>query len=442
MTTTTEATGNSGLFRSIVDEFVRRWSKMSPEQRILNSCLALMIVGGIILRIQGLALPTWFTFDEDGFVRNAHNFGLRAPDTNDHPPLGKLLIAVGMMLFGYNSLGWRFVPLVFGIQTVFLAYWLGRLTFDRPRVGFYAAAFVAADGFFISYSRSALFDGMMLTFIIWAVVMALGSSTWRGVLASAVLIGLATSIKWIGIVTVVPAAVAILVRRRVSIFTVLWFVVVPVIHILVWMGSRQLTGLPSGVEETWKEMVRLFHHHLGLGKFHNDLSSSWWGWPIAYHPVVIKFSNTGLRGRYSSSVSNLLLFASVTLLAVVLPLAALVTTAWTKLRRYWPPPLDARTAKGSLLMLLGWFTFMIPWVLTMSTRGNYTFHHYYLPPYAFGVVMLAGLIEYLERKRPNLAASYVFVACAISIFYAPVWGEFMLPASQAKLRLFMHNWMP
>lgn len=442
MTSTTDTAGGSGLLRTARDEISRRWAKLTPNEQIITGCLAVMIVGGVILRIQGLALPTWFTFDEEGFVKNAHNFGLRVPDTNDHPPLGKLLIAVGLMLFGYNSVGWRFVPLVFGLQTVFLTYWLGRLTFERSRVGWIAAAFVAADGFFISYSRSGLFDGMMLTCIIWAMVMAFGASSWRGVLASAVFIGLAMSIKWIGIVTVVPATLVILVRRRVSIFSVLHFAIVPVVHMLIWMGSRKLTGVPSGVMDTWNEMVRLFHHHLGLGKFHNDLSSSWWGWPIEAHPVVIKFSSSGMRGRYSSSVSNLLLFFSVTILAIVFPLATLVTTLKTKLRRYWPPTLDAHTTKGSLLMMAGWFIFMIPWVLTMSTRGNYTFHHYYLPPYAFGVVMLAGLVERLERKRPKLAVAYVALACAISIYYAPVWGEFLISSSAAKHRLFMHNWMP
>jgi dolichyl-phosphate-mannose--protein O-mannosyl transferase len=442
MTTLTATSGLKEQVRGQLDALAKKWAAATPEQRVIAICLTIMIVGGFILRIQGLALPTWFTFDEEGFVKNAHNYGLRVPDNNDHPPLGKLLIAVGMMLFGYNSVGWRFIPLIFGLQTIVLSYWLGRLAFDRPRVGWITAAFVAADGFFISYSRSGLFDGMMLTTILWAMVMAFGATSWRGVLASGFFIGLAMSIKWIGIVTVLPAATVLLVRRRVSIFSLLAFAIVPVIHILVWMGARELTGIPSSFAETWKGMVELFHHHLGLGKFHNDLSSSWWQWPYEGHPVVIKFANSGLRGRYSSSVSNLLLFFTLTPLAVIFPVAALVTGISSKFKRYWPPLLDAWTTKNALLMMLGWFAFMFPWVLTMSTRGNYTFHHYYLPPYAFGVTMLAAFFERLERKRPTLAVVYITLVCTISIYYAPVWGEFLITSAQAKHRLFMHNWMP
>lgn len=434
--------GLSGLFQGYRDALKRSWSQMSPESRIITVCLALMIVGGVILRAQSLAYPTWFTFDEEGFAKNAHNYGLRVPDDNDHPPLGKLLIAVGMMLFGYNSLGWRFVPLVFGIQTVVLTFWLGRAVFGRTRAAWIATAFVAADGFFISYSRSALFDGMMLTFILWAMVLAYEAINWRGVLASGVMIGLAMTCKWVAIVAVVPAALALLVRRRVSIFSVLAFAIIPVIHIAIWSGALALTGKEYSLPVTWKTMVDLYKHHLSLGKYHNDLSSPWWGWPIAMHPVVIKYSSSGIRGRYSTSLSNLLLFASVTILALAFPLASLVMAIKTKFKRYWLPFLDAATTKGALQMLLGWFIFIFPWVLTMSTRGNYTFHHYYLPPYAFGVIMLAGLVEYLERKRPNWAVLYVTLACAISIFYMPVWGEFNVTATQANYRLFMKNWKP
>ena len=46
-----------------------------------------------------------------------------------------------------------------------------------------AAAFVAADGFFISYSRSGLLDGMMISFMLWGMVAAVGARTWKGVIA-------------------------------------------------------------------------------------------------------------------------------------------------------------------------------------------------------------------------------------------------------------------
>ncbi len=418
------------------------WLDMTTAERLVTVFLGIMIVGGAFLRIRDPAWPNWFTFDEEPFVKNAHSYALAVADNNDHPPFGKMLIAVGMLLFGYNSLGWRFVPLVFGLQTVCLAYWLGRVVFGSKRAGWMAAAFVAADGFFISYSRSGLLDGMMISFMLWGMVAALGARTWRGVVAAGILIGFSTSVKWSGAMTAIPAAVGILLLRRTSIFSVLWLGIVPVVHTLIWMAALRLTGKPSDPVATWKVIIGLYKHHLDLGHYKNDLSSPWYGWPILMHPVVIKLSTSGLKSRYSSSVGNLILWATTDLLLIAIPIITLVVAIRTRFRRYWLMILDAPTMRGVLLMLVGWFAFMAPWLATRSTRGNYTFSHYYLPCYAFLLVMLGGLAANLERKYPKVITTYVAVALAMAIFFAPVWGEFPLSTTAANMRLWFPKWRP
>ncbi len=212
------------------------WKSQSTTERITTVFLGVMIAGGLLIRIQGLGSPITYTFDEVYFVHNAQNYAVGLADTNDHPPLGKLLIAVGMVLFGFNSVGWRFIPLCFGLQTIVLAYWAGLTTFQNGRAGWMAAAFVAADGFFISYSRSALLDGIMVCFVIWSFVAAVTAETWRGVVASAILIGLATSVKWSGVFAVIPAATVILMHRRVPPRALLWLGLAPLVHILISDG--------------------------------------------------------------------------------------------------------------------------------------------------------------------------------------------------------------
>jgi len=434
------AQSTAQALRARVECLRRAWADLSTAGRLVTVFLSVMIVGGAILRVQGLAWPNWFTFDEEPFVKNAHSYALTLADSNDHPPLGKLLIAVGLLLFGYNSLGWRFVPLVFGLQSVFLAYWLGRLVFRDRRAGWMAAAFMAADGFFISYSRSGLLDGMMVSFMLWGMVAALSARTWKGVLATGILIGLSTSVKWSGAVTAIPAVAAILLWRRLSFLSVLWLAVIPVVHILIWMGALRLTGKPSDPVATWKVILGLYKHHLDMGHYKNDLSSPWYGWPILMRPIVIKLSTSGIRTSYSSSVGNLLMWSTTTLLVVAFPIATAVVAVRTRFRRYRLRFLDAHTTRGVLLMLLGWFSFMAPWLATRSTRGNYTFSHYYLPCYAFLLVMLAGLCSCLERRHGKLIAVYVGLALAVSIFYAPVWGEFPLSAAAAHARLWFAAW--
>jgi dolichyl-phosphate-mannose--protein O-mannosyl transferase len=418
------------------------WGEQSTVERLVTVFLGVMIVGGLIIRVQGVAAPTSFTFDEEPFVKNAHNYALGLADTNDHPPLGKLLIGVGLTLFGFNSLGWRFIPLCFGLQTVILAYWLGRALFRDKRAGWMAAAFIAADGFFISYSRSGLLDGTMLTLILWSVVAAVCAQTWRGVLVSAILIGLATTVKWSGIFAGVPAAAAILVMRRVDRRMVLLLGFAPLVHFLAWTGALALTGQPNDYQATWKVMKDLYLHHLDLGHYKNELSSWWWGWPILKKPIVIKLSDEGALKRYSSSVGNLVFWAIVTISALSLPLVTLYVLARTKLKRFWLEVLGPDVTKAMLVMLLGWYSFILPWVATSSTRGKYTFSHYYLPCYMFGLVGLAGVVAYLERRRPRVIAYLIGFALAVSIFYAPVWGEFPMTTAAANHRLFIVSWRP
>ena len=440
MTTLAARVGDS--VRERYERLRQAWSAMPAPERWVTAFLTTMIVGGVILRIQAVPWPNWFTFDEEPFVKNAHSYALSIADNNDHPPFGKMLIAVGMLIFGYNSLGWRFIPLLFGLQTICLAYWLGRALFNDKRAGLMAAAFVAADGFFISYSRSGLLDGMMISFMLWGMVAALGARTWKGVLAAGILIGFSTSVKWSGAMTAIPATVAILMFRRVSIFSILWLGVVPIVHTLIWMGALKLTGKPSDPMATWKVIIGLYKHHLDLGHYKNDLTSPWYGWPILMHPVVIKASTSGLRSRYSSSVGNLLLWSTSTLFVVSFPLITLFIALRSRFRRYWTQWLEAQTTRGVLLMLVGWFAFMAPWLATRGTRGNYTFHHYYLPCYAFLLVLLGGIAAHLEKKHAKLVMGYIGVALVISLFYAPVWGEFSLSTAAASYRLWFPTWRP
>ena len=56
--------------------------------------------------------------------------------------------------------------------------------------------------------------------------------------------------------------------------------------------------------------------------------------------------------------------------------------------------------------------------------------------------MLAGFAAHLEKKHGKLIAGYIGLALAVSIFYAPVWGEFSLSTAAANHRLWFVTWRP
>ena len=66
-------------------------------------------------------------FDEIYHPRTAYEFMThRYPYENTHPPLGKVIIACGMLIFGVNPFGWRFFGTLCGVLMVPLAYVMGK----------------------------------------------------------------------------------------------------------------------------------------------------------------------------------------------------------------------------------------------------------------------------------------------------------------------------
>ena len=83
-------------------------------------------------RVPGLGRPgqiapnSPFVFDELYFANDARD-DLSGRDYLDpEPPLAKLIIALGIKLFGFDSFGWRFMPALFGSAIVPLMYLLAR----------------------------------------------------------------------------------------------------------------------------------------------------------------------------------------------------------------------------------------------------------------------------------------------------------------------------
>jgi len=55
---------------------------------------------GMYLRLHYFGVPSTFQFDEHHFVENARRYIDHQTDLNDHPPLGKLMIAFSMRVLG------------------------------------------------------------------------------------------------------------------------------------------------------------------------------------------------------------------------------------------------------------------------------------------------------------------------------------------------------
>jgi len=101
--------------------------------RVTQLLVVALVIGGVIARAHDFGYPNELTWDEHHFVENARNLLEGRSDRNDHPPLGKLLLALGIVAVGDEGAGWRLAPLLFGLALIALAYALGASAF-RSRV--------------------------------------------------------------------------------------------------------------------------------------------------------------------------------------------------------------------------------------------------------------------------------------------------------------------
>jgi dolichyl-phosphate-mannose--protein O-mannosyl transferase len=128
-----------------------------------------MLVGAIVaiaaaLRFWHLGHPHEIVFDEVHFVGQARHYIHGEQFLDPHPPIAKLLIAAGILMFGDHSWAWRLGNAAMGTILAGVTYPLGRRMFRSRLAGAIAAGLVACDGFFLVDSRIGCIDIVYLTF--------------------------------------------------------------------------------------------------------------------------------------------------------------------------------------------------------------------------------------------------------------------------------------
>lgn len=187
--------------------------------------LALVLLVAFVARAIWLAVPAGtLIFDEAYYVNaarvilgwdltpGAHYAGAAAgfdPNT-EHPPLGKLLMAASMAVFGDNGLGWRLPSLIAGMIALGALYKVIRATGESAWLGVVAVGIFGFDNLSLVHGRIGTLDMMVLASILlsaWAALRA----RW---LAAGALVGLGLLVK----LTAVYGLLALLMMIALALF--------------------------------------------------------------------------------------------------------------------------------------------------------------------------------------------------------------------------------
>jgi dolichyl-phosphate-mannose--protein O-mannosyl transferase len=146
-----------------------------------------------VLRFWHLGSPKDVIFDETYYAKDAWaivhrgyevnwdkevndlilNSGGNVPIPTDaayvvHPPVGKYVIGLGELMFGFDPFGWRFMTALLGTLSVLMLCRIGRRLLRSTFLGCLAGALMAVDGLHFVMSRTALLDGVLMFFVLAA----------------------------------------------------------------------------------------------------------------------------------------------------------------------------------------------------------------------------------------------------------------------------------
>ena len=353
-------------------------------------------------------------FDEIYHPRTAYEHIIGAePYEVSHPPLGKLIMGLGIRMFGMTPFGYRFMGTLFGVLMLPILYVFLKNLFGKTAVAFCGTALFAFDFMHFTQTRLATIDTYGVFFILCMYFFLYrwfcqkpGTAFRHSVLPlllAGLSFGLGCASKWTVVYGAVGAALLYFLNLwmkgrdwqgkgfaswavKCVLFSILTFILIPgVIYTASYIPYAAAAGdssLANVVAKMLENQEFMFTYHAGEDSSH-PYSSRWYQWifdarPILYFRDMDTYAAEGLKSAYAAMGSPVVCWFG---------LGALAITAVQMVRR--------RCGKA-LFLVVGYCSQLLPWMLITRT----TFAYHYFPSILFLVLLIAYVMNDLMEKRP------------------------------------------
>lgn len=411
-------------------------------------------------------------FDEIYHARTAYEFlNGRTTYETTHPPLGKILISLGIALFGMTPFGWRIAGTIFGILMLPLLYLFGRrITGERFFAGLSALLF-AVDFMHFTQTRIATIDVFVTFFIIlmyyfmyqYCQKSFYDTSLYKTFLplgASGIAMGFGIACKWTGVYAGAGLAIlffATLYRRyreyryalqspaessngirhktiishfkpytiKTILFCMVFFVLVPaLIYLLSYIPF--VDGSNNLIAKMWNNQKLMLGYHTNLDATH-PYSSPWYQWPVMIRPV---FYYSGIIS--STTRQGISAFGNPLIWWVGIP--AFLYMLYLMIKE------KDRTAAFLTVSYLAQF---LPWCLV----SRLTFMYHYFPSVPFVVLMIVYAAQYIKKHTTeNTFRMWIILYAAATVglfilFYPVLSGQTVSVSYVNALLRWLDSWV-
>ena len=430
--------------------------------------------------------PSWYTgtyFDEIYHARTAyeHLHGINPYETT-HPPLGKLLMSMGIAIFGMTPFGWRFAGTLIGVLMLPAIFYLALQITKNKTIAKISIMAFALDFMHFTQTRIATIDSFPVFFILLSYIFMVryyqfdfldvnckkpnsifDKNFWKGqslLLCSGIAMGCSIASKWIGLYSAVGLAILFFVTilRQISVYCfakhytkqsedeyennrifvaktytlkrvlytcllcVVYFILIPaLIYYLCYIPYFEPSGgiTISKLINAQQGMLQ-YHATPGLGMDH-PFQSPWWEWPFIQKPMWYaqdSFEPTGLASTILCFGNPIIFYCGAIAMLAILLMSVLCY--FNNKIKEW---IKQKVCLPSTLFILSicFLVQYLPWVLV--PRGMYIYHYFASVP--FIIIATAVLLNSITNKfnlRKIIICLYITVALVAFIAFYPYFS--------------------
>lgn len=405
-------------------------------------------------------------FDEIYHARTAYEHIRRIiPYETTHPPLGKVFMAVGILIFGMNPFGWRFAGTIFGVAMIPFMYAFGKKIFKGRFYAFCSAFLMMFEFMHFVQTRIATIDSYCVFFIIVmyyylydyyikkSYVLRYKKSLMP-LFLSGLAFGMGAASKWIGIYAGAGLAFIFFITKfvecrdyvlhlksgkdkkpawvkkfvplhinRTFLWCILFFVVIPaIVYFLSYIPYLMVRG--NDLQTIIDNQVYMYKYHSKdvLDATH-DYGSKWWSWPLMLRPMWFYGGGFLPEGVASSIVcmGNPAIWWVGTLAVFAAIIISIV-----------------KRDKSMVPVFIAAAFQYIPWIFIK--RVVFIYHYFSTVP--FIILSIVYVIKFLLERFPRaryFIYGYLAVVFVLFVMFYPVLSAFEISRDYVDYVL---RWLP
>ena len=373
------------------------------------------------------SVPTSFDsmiFDEVYHGRTAYEFlhGLNIYE-DTHPPLGKILISIGIKLFGMNPFGYRIIVLIFGMLCVPVMYLLALEVTGDSRYAYLAGVLQVTEFMHYSLSRIATIDIIVAFFVLCMFYGCFGfiKHEKKGYLVfSGVSFAFGIATKWTAMYAAAGIALILFIwmvsriRAKEKNAEIVKFVLVCVgsfiifpafIYVISYVPFVRVYPDKNLLQHAISNSTHMLDYHKNVTASH-PYQSSWYSWLFDWIPLAdSRVKNGDLKGVISTFVNPFVCYVG---------LASVFHHIYMTVRKK-----DITSA----LLVVFYMSMLLPWVFITRT----VFIYQYFICTKILIIMICRSVQCIGFKKETGVLKFVGgLSTALFIAYFPVISGVMV----------------